>query len=749
MKQEEMDRQYQRENSITAKIKRWGDCLKNSLYAMPQDSIEIVNWFQNLEQLYRNYEVPNSLKVDLMRPYLNHKAKTLLSRLQPTELTDYEFVKRALLREFQLDAQSYLHKFNTITMQDGETYSSFVGRVRALLMYYIESRHVKTNDHELLNLLVSDRIKAGLDSNTLRHILAVEAATTDGWLPPEKLVAALEAYRANYSSDGRPRSGAIGIAPRIQNRPMLGLRSPVNGQSVNAGISTSAPRGFPGPAAASNTVQRCYVCDSPFHKAIHCPHRIQGPRHVQVRAPVRAPPPVAASRAPRPATVSRCKTESVIVDDACPGVKPVLPATVGLSSVVRTPVDTKYWPDSGDMHDDSKTTETCTMNMKCGNDVFVTNVNSTNVSTVDGINALDYMPIKIRGVSDTLSGLIDSGSMIYVVNGRIVSELDLPRVGSVSLRGIIGSPVKADLVRLDMGYVDSDHEFVDANTYHTVLCAVCDDINDDLVLTAAVVRQLVRDQCVNVPPCILDDVMGDDVNVENVKIEDSGDTICTDVNANDITDMPVNANVESGDENLPTSEAGKANRETLIAEQQADKSLAICWSLAKQGKGNFIVENGVLYRDAKILGHKFRQLCLPEQRRRRVLELAHDRFGGHLASKKTTERIALTFYWPKMKETVQKYISECVSCQTRAPITFRDRVPITPVPRADRTFSHWVIDCAGPFSSHHMEYPYALLMVDSASRWPAAYPLRSLTAKSVSGAYETIYDYRCSSDFME
>ena len=96
---------------------------------------------------------------------------------------------------------------------------------------------------------------------------------------------------------------------------------------------------------------------------------------------------------------------------------------------MRTPVDTKYWPDSGNIHDDSKTTETCTMNMKCGNDVFVTNVNSTNISTVDGINALDYMLIRIRGVSDTVSGLIDSGSMICVVNDRIVSELDLPRVG--------------------------------------------------------------------------------------------------------------------------------------------------------------------------------------------------------------------------------------------------------------------------------------------------------------------------------
>ena len=192
--------------------------------------------------------------------------------------------------------------------------------------------------------------------------------------------------------------------------------------------------------------------------------------------------------------------------------------------------------------------------------------------------------------------------MICVVKSRIVSELDLLRVGSVSLRGIIGSPVKADLVRLDVGYVDSDHESINVNTYHTVLCAVCDDINDDLVLTAAVVRQLVKDQCVDMPPCILDDIMGDDVTVENVKMEDSGDVICSDVNANDISNMSVITNVESGDENLSMSETGKADRETLIAEQQADESLAICWSLAKQGKGNFIVENGILYCDAKILG---------------------------------------------------------------------------------------------------------------------------------------------------
>ena len=76
---------------------------------------------------------------------------------------------------------------------------------------------------------------------------------------------------------------------------------------------------------------------------MNCPQRVQGHRS-QVRPPVRAPPPVAASRAPRPANVSRCETESLIVDNACHGVKPVLPATVGLDSIVRTPVDVNYLP---------------------------------------------------------------------------------------------------------------------------------------------------------------------------------------------------------------------------------------------------------------------------------------------------------------------------------------------------------------------------------------------------------------------
>jgi len=47
-------------------------------------------------------------------------------------------------------------------------------------------------------------------------------------------------------------------------------------------------------------------------------------------------------------------------------------------------------------------------------------------------------------------------------------------------------------------------------------------------------------------------------------------------------------------------------------------------------------------------------------------------------------------------------------------------------------FSHWFMDCLCPlFLNQKVQYNYCLVLCDSASRWPAAYPLHSLTAKSV------------------
>jgi len=104
----------------------------------------------------------------------------------------------------------------------------------------------------------------------------------------------------------------------------------------------------------------------------------------------------------------------------------------------------------------------------------------------------------------------------------------------------------------------------------------------------------------------------------------------------------------------------------LIAEQQSDASLSVCCEHAKVNKGDFVVSESVLYHKDKVEGQPVYQLCVPESRRTQVLKLAHDSaFGCHLGERKTWERVILSFYWPRMPQSIREYISGVlnVSCE--------------------------------------------------------------------------------------
>ena len=80
----------------------------------------------------------------------------------------------------------YLDRFNTYRKVDSESYVAFASRLKGLLNYYLESRHVDDFDG-LFELLICDRIKSSLSEACLRHVLSVENATERGWLDVDAL----------------------------------------------------------------------------------------------------------------------------------------------------------------------------------------------------------------------------------------------------------------------------------------------------------------------------------------------------------------------------------------------------------------------------------------------------------------------------------------------------------------------------------------------------------------------------------
>jgi len=166
------------------------------------------------------------------------------------------------------------------------------------------------------------------------------------------------------------------------------------------------------------------------------------------------------------------------------------------------------------------------------------------------------------------------------------------------------------------------------------------------------------------------------------------------------------------------------------------------WALAKTNKGDYFVHDGLLYHRDNVVGQTVSQLCLPARRRAEILKLAHDVHCGHLSFRKSCNHIRLSFHWPTLKTDLLRHLQSCLKCQTRARITYRDRVPITPIPRAQTAFTHWMMDCFGPImGSQKIEYPYCLLLCDSVTRFPWAHPLRTLSAKSVCDALLQLFSF--------
>jgi len=164
-----------------------------------------------------------------------------------------------------------------------------------------------------------------------------------------------------------------------------------------------------------------------------------------------------------------------------------------------------------------------------------------------------------------------------------------------------------------------------------------------------------------------------DVDVVNVTVNDAvaaADSVIMTGQQDDMNDLNDSADeVLNGDDvsNLigdcddyeTTQSTRTANTQQLIKEQREDKSLANCWSLAKRDKAGYFVRDGILYRKEKMIGQEFEQLCLPKTKRAEAIKLAHQVGGGHLAAKKTKERLKLSFTWPTIAADVTQACQLC------------------------------------------------------------------------------------------
>ncbi|XP_026146496.1 uncharacterized protein LOC113120717 [Carassius auratus] len=177
-------------------------------------------------------------------------------------------------------------------------------------------------------------------------------------------------------------------------------------------------------------------------------------------------------------------------------------------------------------------------------------------------------------------------------------------------------------------------------------------------------------------------------------------------------------------------------------EQHEDDRLKNCWSQVRVAEGedlqpaphpipHFVIRNGLLYCAAQRRGEEKLLLVVPRSKIGTVMELAHAHpMAGHLGAQNTVQRIRDRFHWPGLDADVKRFCQACPICQRTSPHT-PPPSPLIPLPIIEVPFERIGMDLVGPLPKSARGHEHILVIVDYATRYPEAIPLRKATAKAI------------------
>ncbi|KAI2644823.1 Transposon Ty3-I Gag-Pol polyprotein [Labeo rohita] len=103
--------------------------------------------------------------------------------------------------------------------------------------------------------------------------------------------------------------------------------------------------------------------------------------------------------------------------------------------------------------------------------------------------------------------------------------------------------------------------------------------------------------------------------------------------------------------------------------------------------------------------------------------------AGHLGTANTIQHIRDRFHWPGLDGEVKRFCQACLTCQLTSP-KLPPPSPLIPLPIIEVPFERIGMDLVGPLPKSARSHEHVLVIIDYATRYPEAIPLRKVTAKA-------------------
>ena len=118
-----------------------------------------------------------------------------------------------------------------------------------------------------------------------------------------------------------------------------------------------------------------------------------------------------------------------------------------------------------------------------------------------------------------------------------------------------------------------------------------------------------------------------------------------------------------------------------------------------------------------------------------VIRANHDpTYIAHLGIKMTHSVIALNYWWPGMRKSIEDYVQKCGSCQRRQEDRqFTETLGSPEVP--EKPFQITSMDITGPYPLTPRRNKYVLIFVDHFSKYAEAFPIPDQSAEVCARVY--------------
>ncbi|XP_076053676.1 uncharacterized protein LOC143032679 [Oratosquilla oratoria] len=684
-------------------------------------------FFSIFEKLARMYQWPFSQWTQMVYGALSGKALDTFIALSESQSSDYYVLKYNILQAYQLVPEAYRQQFRKCRKSNQETYVEYFQRKLRLFTRWVESEEAHVDLEKLKGLILMEDIRNNI--------------------PPD--------VRANLDQRGIRTLAEAGPAadyyhltnPRMHSRshPTLPQSSPPTRDSKPVG-PPQAPRPPAHSSSASSTSGKpidsetrestltggrsyCKYCKRPGHHVDEC-FKLQ-----QRKVPLQGSPSL---------SINVAKQSESFLEPCLTAVSP---------SVV---------PD---------------------------NPSSPMLSTFEPFCSSGSVALNQDSPPTSIKLLRDTGSALSLITKDVAALINVCYTGNwVLVNGLTGGsriPICQVYLRSDIRTGYAQVGVVDKLPVEGVSLLIGNDLAGGTMLPNVIVSscpsaenntsQLEADIPGIFPACAVTRSMSRRVEAEiSEHNEDAHVGVITpqpSENTEDVPTQPDLADLNLGEffetspppgdlhnrfdsendtegDNVTTLDSfgsSPVTRSRLICFQKEDPELASCFRRAiseEEAKS----ESNCYYLSSDILMRKFRptdspanypwsvrhQIMVPSPLRKEILGIAHDGVGGHLGVRKTSAKILTHFYWPKMKRDISSYISTCHRCQVAGkPHPSVKPFPLQPIPVIEEPFGRIVIDCVGPLPKTPRGNQFLFTMIDCATRYPEAIPLRRITAKNV------------------